>query len=153
MLIALVAAAALVAGLTGSWSPCGFSMVETLAPQGYAGRLRTTLAACLTFTAGAATTGGGNWLTVTPSSGTTPANLSISANGSALAVGTYTGVVTVVMPGVSNSPLTIQVTLTVAAPQTLSVLPAALNFTYQIGGATQPASQVVAVSGNGGTPP
>jgi hypothetical protein len=45
--------AALAAGITGAWSPCGFSMVETLAPGGYAGRLRTTLAACATFAAGA----------------------------------------------------------------------------------------------------
>jgi hypothetical protein len=45
--------AALLAGATGAWSPCGFSMVETLAPAGYADRLRTTLAACLTFAAGA----------------------------------------------------------------------------------------------------
>jgi hypothetical protein len=45
--------AALAAGVTGAWSPCGFSMVETLAPDGYAGRLRTTIAACLTFSVGA----------------------------------------------------------------------------------------------------
>jgi hypothetical protein len=45
--------AAATAGVTGAWSPCGFSMVETLAPHGYAGRLRTTLAACATFSAGA----------------------------------------------------------------------------------------------------
>jgi hypothetical protein len=45
--------AALAAGITGAWSPCGFSMVETLAPAGYAGRLRTTLVACATFTPGA----------------------------------------------------------------------------------------------------
>jgi hypothetical protein len=45
--------AAAAAGVTGAWSPCGFSMVETLAPGGYAGRLRTTLAACATFAAGA----------------------------------------------------------------------------------------------------
>jgi hypothetical protein len=50
--LVLIAAAA-VAGVTGAWSPCGFSMVETLAPHGYAGRLRTTLAACVTFAAGA----------------------------------------------------------------------------------------------------
>ena len=50
--IVLVLAAA-AAGVTGAWSPCGFSMVETLAPGGYAGRLRTTLAACSTFAAGA----------------------------------------------------------------------------------------------------
>jgi hypothetical protein len=49
---ALVIAAA-AAGVTGAWSPCGFSMVETLAPAGCAGRLRTTLAACATFSAGA----------------------------------------------------------------------------------------------------
>jgi hypothetical protein len=45
--------AAAVAGVTGAWSPCGFSMVETLAPQGYAGRMRVTVAACATFALGA----------------------------------------------------------------------------------------------------
>jgi hypothetical protein len=49
----LLILAAAAAGVTGAWSPCGFSMVETLAPQGYAGRLRTTLAACVTFSLGA----------------------------------------------------------------------------------------------------
>ena len=52
MLIAL-AAAALVAGLAGAWSPCGFSMVDTLAPHGYAQRMRATLVACATFAVGA----------------------------------------------------------------------------------------------------
>jgi hypothetical protein len=50
---AVLLAAGVVAGVTGAWSPCGFSMVETLAPHGYAGRLRTTLVACATFAAGA----------------------------------------------------------------------------------------------------
>jgi hypothetical protein len=49
--VLILAAAA--AGVTGAWSPCGFSMVETLAPQGYAGRMRVTVAACATFAAGA----------------------------------------------------------------------------------------------------
>ena len=53
MLSWVLASAALVAGATGAWSPCGFSMVETLSPGGYAGRLRTTIVSCLTFTAGA----------------------------------------------------------------------------------------------------
>ena len=52
MLIAL-AIAALIAGLAGAWSPCGFSMVDTLAPHGYAQRMRITALACLTFAAGA----------------------------------------------------------------------------------------------------
>ena len=53
MLTACLIAAALAAGVTGAWSPCGFSMVETLAPHGYARRLRTSLAACCTFALGA----------------------------------------------------------------------------------------------------
>lgn len=52
-MLTLVVVAAVVAGLTGAWSPCGFSMVETLAPHGYAGRRRVTLAACATFSLGA----------------------------------------------------------------------------------------------------
>jgi hypothetical protein len=52
-LAAVLLGAGVVAGVTGAWSPCGFSMVETLAPHGYAGRLRTTLIACVTFTVGA----------------------------------------------------------------------------------------------------
>jgi hypothetical protein len=53
VLTAVVIVAALAAGVTGAWSPCGFSMVETLAPAGYAGRLRTTVVACATFALGA----------------------------------------------------------------------------------------------------
>jgi hypothetical protein len=53
VLTTVLGGAALAAGVTGAWSPCGFSMVETLAPAGYAGRLRTTLVACATFTVGA----------------------------------------------------------------------------------------------------
>jgi hypothetical protein len=52
VLTALVLAA-LVAGIAGAWSPCGFSMVDTLAPHGYAGRLRVTAVACVAFAAGA----------------------------------------------------------------------------------------------------
>ena len=53
MLETVLILAAAAAGVTGAWSPCGFSMVETLAPQGYAGRMRVTIAACATFAVGA----------------------------------------------------------------------------------------------------
>src|SRR5215207_2311972 len=53
MLSAALLATALAAGVTGAWSPCGLSMVETLAPHGYARTLRTSLAACATFALGA----------------------------------------------------------------------------------------------------
>jgi hypothetical protein len=52
VLIALVLAA-LVAGVAGAWSPCGFSMVDTLAPHGYARRMRVTVVSCVAFAAGA----------------------------------------------------------------------------------------------------
>ena len=53
MLTACLVAAALAAGVTGAWSPCGFSMVETLAPHGFARRRRTSIVASLTFALGA----------------------------------------------------------------------------------------------------
>jgi hypothetical protein len=49
----LLALAGFVAGLTGSWSPCGFSMVATLGPGGHTGGRGTTLAACAAFVPGA----------------------------------------------------------------------------------------------------
>ena len=45
--------AALLAGLAGTWSPCGFSMIETIGPAGHDGGRPTTIAACITFTLGA----------------------------------------------------------------------------------------------------
>jgi hypothetical protein len=53
VLTAVLVLTALFAGVTGAWSPCGLSMVDTLAPDGYARRLRTSLAACATFALGA----------------------------------------------------------------------------------------------------
>ena len=53
MLSACLLAAALAAGVTGAWSPCGLSMVDTLAPGGYARSLGTSLAASAAFALGA----------------------------------------------------------------------------------------------------
>jgi hypothetical protein len=48
-----LAAAGLVIGLTGTWSPCGFSMIETIGPTGHTGGRRTAIAASATFLPGA----------------------------------------------------------------------------------------------------
>ena len=53
MLEATLAGAAVLIGLTGAWSPCGFSMVETIGLSGDGGRRWTTIAACATFVPGA----------------------------------------------------------------------------------------------------
>jgi len=52
VIIALVSAGLLI-GATGTWSPCGFSMIETIGPIGHTGGQPTTLAACATFLPGA----------------------------------------------------------------------------------------------------
>ena len=48
-----LAFAALLIGITGAWSPCGFSMVETIGLAGEPGRRWTVRAACATFVPGA----------------------------------------------------------------------------------------------------
>ena len=48
-----LAAAAVLIGITGTWSPCGFSMVETIGPTGHTGGRRTAVAASATFVPGA----------------------------------------------------------------------------------------------------
>jgi uncharacterized protein (TIGR03437 family) len=101
----------------------------------------------LTFSV-AASTSSGNWLTVSPASGTTPATVQVTANPSGLGINTYSGSVTITSPGAAGSPLTIPVTLNVVAPTTLTVTPATLPFTYSLGAAAPP-SQTVQVQSSG----
>jgi uncharacterized protein (TIGR03437 family) len=68
--------------------------------------------AALSFTA-AASESSGNWLSVSPTSGTTPATLAVSVNSAGLGVGTYPGTITVTPTGSGASALTAAVTLTV----------------------------------------
>ena len=72
--------------------------------------------AALSFTATASTTSGGNWLTVTPTSGNTPASLSVTVAPSSLSAGTYSGTVVVAGSGSANGSTSVAVTLTVTAP-------------------------------------
>lgn len=58
MLTAALLTLAAVAGATGTWSPCGLSMVATIGPGGHAGGRRATLASCATFALGAVAAGG-----------------------------------------------------------------------------------------------
>jgi hypothetical protein len=48
-----LAVAALLIGATGTFSPCGLSVIETIGPTGHTGGRRTTLAACAAFVPGA----------------------------------------------------------------------------------------------------
>jgi hypothetical protein len=77
----------------------------------------------ITFTATASTTGGGNWLSVTPGSGATPASLSVSVNPAGLTPGTYTGSITIESPAASNGPQVAPVELTVTEPVSFDDVP------------------------------
>jgi uncharacterized protein (TIGR03437 family) len=101
----------------------------------------------IAFTAVAATTSGGAWLSATPASGTvsSSSSVSIGVTTTGLAAGTYSGTVTITSTGASGSPAIIPVTLNISTV-TLTATPTQLSFSYQIGGSTQPAAQTITVS-------
>jgi uncharacterized protein (TIGR03437 family) len=99
--------------------------------------------AALTFTA-TATSSGGNWLTVTPSSGTTPASLSAGVTPSGLTAGTYTGTIVVAGSGSATGSTTINVTLTVTAP--LPTITAVVN-AASFGGSKIAPGEIVTLGG------
>ena len=104
----------------------------------------------VSFTAKAATTTGGNWLSVSPLSGSTNASLQVSANTTGLATGTYSGSITVTASGAAGSPAVIPVTLSVTSTPNLIVNPTVLSFAASTGAAA-PAGQSVAVSTSNGS--
>ncbi|MGA2716878.1 MAG: LamG-like jellyroll fold domain-containing protein [Bryobacteraceae bacterium] len=63
-----------------------------------------------------------SWLTLSATSGNAPASLSIAANTSSLAVGTYSDTVTITAAGVTGSPATVTVTLNVGGPSSVSFI-------------------------------
>jgi uncharacterized protein (TIGR03437 family) len=76
---------------------------------------------------------GSGWLTATTSGNT----VTVTADGSKLSTNTtYTGVVSVIVPGASNSPLYVPVSFTVSAANSFALSVTTVNFTYQIGSAT-----------------
>ncbi len=102
--------------------------------------------AALIYTAAA----NASWLSVTPASGTTAANgtLTIGVDPTGLAAGSYTGSIAVSSPGAGNSPQTINVALTVQ-PGTISAPTTTLTFN-QLAGGSAPAAQTIAVTGTPG---
>ncbi len=86
---------------------------------------------------------GSGWLSATASGGT----VTVTANGSQLAQGTYSGVVTVIVPGAGSSPLYIPVTLTVT-PSTSPILLSATTASFIVlaGSMSTPVSQTIQVN-------
>jgi hypothetical protein len=134
-------------------SPSAATFTDTIGSSGSSFQnlaVTSTDGTAIPFSVVANTSVGSNWLLVSSNSGTTPTNLSITANPAGLAVGTYTGSVTITATAgtVANSPQTFPVTLNVVSSNTLSVTPASLTFTQATGGSSPP-SQTLSVTSTG----
>jgi len=100
----------------------------------------------VTFTAAATTNNGVSWIQLNTNAGTeysTPLNVVVTANTSALSTGTFTGSVIITPTG--GTAVTVPVTLTIAGAATIAVSQTALSFSYQAGAAT-PNTQTVSVT-------
>ena len=112
------------------------------------------------FTADASTVSGGNWLTISPNSGSSSAasfgTVTVSATPAGLAAGVYYGIVLVTATGAINSPQQFEVVLNVMGTQQASaatVAPSGLVFTAPFAG-DSPSSQTIRVTNlNGVTAP
>lgn len=123
-----------------------FEMGSTV-PQSQQVSISSSGTSSLTFTATTSTNNNGNWLSVNPSSGTTPTSVTISVNPSNLTAGSYSGAVAINSPGATGILIPVQVN--VASPSTIDVTPAQVNFAYQLN-TTAPAAQTLNVTAAGG---
>lgn len=123
-----------------------FEMGSTV-PQSQQVSVSSSGTSNLTFTATTSTNNNGNWLSVNPSSGTTPTSVTISVNPSNLTAGAYSGAVAINSPGETGILIPVQVNI--ASPSTIDVTPAQVNFAYQLN-TTAPAAQTLNVTAAGG---
>jgi len=100
----------------------------------------------LPFITVATTNKGGQWLAVSTNQGNTPTTITAIINSTGLAVGQYTGAISIIPA--SGLAQTIAVTLNILSSATLSASPTLLAFNYQVGG-SPPAPQTLAVNGSG----
>lgn len=101
-----------------------------------------------TFTAAASTTSGGSWLLVGPTTGNTPANITVSAVPAGLGPGIYDGSVSITVPSISLTPQMVRVRLVIQPAVTIAVTPGLLSFAQTRGGAA-PNPQSLNISSNG----
>jgi uncharacterized protein (TIGR03437 family) len=102
----------------------------------------TTIGAVSTVLSGSSA-----WLTTTVSGNT----VTVTANGPQLAEGTYSGVVTVIIPGAGGSPLYIPVTLNVTpATSAIALSATSLSFNVLAGSVSVPGTQSVQVTSTTG---
>ncbi len=99
----------------------------------------------IAFTVAASDGATPHWLSVSPSGGTTPVQLTVTANSTSLGEGVYHGQVVITGP---NNAMTVPVELTVSVANIISFAPASVTFSVP-SGASPPPSQTVLVYGPG----
>jgi uncharacterized protein (TIGR03437 family) len=140
--------------ITVSVNPTSLTFTET---QGGASPANQTLTlrsvgGSASFTATITQITGGDWLDVNPKSGDAvnrDLTVSIKPNSLPANATPYSAQIVLAFQNSSTAPITIPVSLLVRAAQNVTVTPASLNFTYQVGG-SQPAPQKLSVAGVGG---
>ena len=111
----------------------------------------SSLVAGLAWTTQSSTESGGDWLSVSPSAGSTPGTTAVSVDVTNLAPGTYQGTVTIQAPLAAPPTQTVAVELTVGtepAPK-LAVEPVSISFEIPAG-AGNPPQQTLRISNAGG---
>ena len=83
----------------------------------------------ISFQASATTAGGGGWLGISATGGNTSANLQVGISAGNLAVGSYSGSVTIVAQNAGGSPIAVPVTLNVIPSYPLGATPTVITFT------------------------
>jgi uncharacterized protein (TIGR03437 family) len=91
----------------------------------------------------------GGWLAMSPTSGLAPAAVKVSVNPSTLAVGVYSGTITITTTEATPQSIVVNVTFTVKAPPpTLTAAPSPMSFTWQRG-TTVPSAAMLSLATDG----
>jgi uncharacterized protein (TIGR03437 family) len=106
----------------------------------------------IAFQATASTASGGAWLSVSPTNLSTPATLQVTVAASSLAVGSYSGAVSINAAGAVGSPILIPVTLNVVTQDNLSATPTTVVFNAAPGATASQSLQIQVFSANGPAP-
>ena len=91
------------------------------------------------------------WLSLSPTSGSTPGSLIMTVSTAGLSAGTYSGLITMTAPNATNSTQYMPVTLTVTASTStpaIGLSPSSLSFSGTVGGAN-PSAQPLTVANTG----
>ena len=107
----------------------------------------------LAWSAQVSTASGGDWLSVSPSAGSTPGTIAVSVDVTSLAPGTYQGTVTVqaLLAAPPTQTVAVELTVGVALAPKLAVEPVSISFEIPAGAGNPPAQTLRVSNAGGGT--